>query len=355
MPIVAGLLLLPAVVPAFAPGGQSSPHVAGVVGGERPAPRGAAQAQTLDDLDDARDEVARLDDALDEANARYEAVWADIERTRSEIVALQAQRTGLAEDAAQAEEALAERARLVFMRGATNTVETLIASEDPQATVERAAMIAALQLRDRIDIEDAAATRAALSQTVALIEERQADLEVMEQDLAEVGEALSAELASAQAEADQIATLVSRQRRIERGAQQGIYACIFDQGAYRFRDTWGAPRSGGRSHRGTDVFAAFRAPVYAITSGVVQRHSRSALGGIGLYLRGDDGNVYYYAHLDSIDATGAVGRRVTAGEQIARNGSTGNASRSAPHVHFELHPGGGAAINPYPWLAAACF
>jgi peptidoglycan LD-endopeptidase LytH len=96
-------------------------------------------------------------------------------------------------------------------------------------------------------------------------------------------------------------------------------------------------------------------PVYAFTDGVIQRHSSSPLGGIGLYLRGNDNNVYYYAHLNSIASTGAVGNRVEAGEHIAYNGATGNASASAPHVHFELHPGGGAAINPYPWLAAACF
>jgi peptidoglycan LD-endopeptidase LytH len=312
-------------------------------------------AQTLDDLDDAREQVGQLDDELGAVNARYEAVWADIESTRAEIAGLEQRRAELLSVASDAEDVLAVRARATYMRGPTNTVETLVASEDPQATVERAAMIAALQLRERIGIEEAIASRVALNQTVALIAEREAQLELMQAELAELGEGLSARLAAAQAEADQIASLVSRQRRVDRGAQQGIYACIFDQGAYRFRDTWGAPRSGGRSHKGTDVFAAHRAPVYAITSGVVQRHSSSRLGGIGLYLRGDDGNVYYYAHLDSIDATGAVGNRVTAGEPIARNGSTGNADSWAPHVHFELHPGGGAAINPYPWLAAACF
>jgi peptidoglycan LD-endopeptidase LytH len=312
-------------------------------------------AQTLDDLDDAREQVGELDDELGAVNARYEAVWAELESTRAEIDDLEQRRTELSAAANAAEDVLATRARSTWMRGPTNTVETLVASEDPQATVERAAMIGALQLRERIGIEEAVASRVALNQTVALIANRESELLTLQAELDDIGQGLSAQLAEAQAEADEIATLVSRQRRVDRGAQQGIYACIFDQGAYRFRDTWGAPRSGGRSHRGTDVFAAYRAPVYAITSGVVQRHSNSRLGGIGLYLRGDDGNVYYYAHLDSIDGTGAVGNRVVAGEQIARNGSTGNASRSAPHVHFELHPGGGAAINPYPWLAAACF
>jgi murein DD-endopeptidase MepM/ murein hydrolase activator NlpD len=124
---------------------------------------------------------------------------------------------------------------------------------------------------------------------------------------------------------------------------------------FHFRDTWGAPRSGGRRHQGTDVFAPYGTPVYAFTDGVIQRHANSALGGISIYLRGDDGHVYFYAHLSSIDPSASVGTRVTRGQQVGRNGSTGTAPRNAPHVHFEVHPGGGSAINPYPWLAAACF
>jgi prolyl oligopeptidase PreP (S9A serine peptidase family) len=74
-----------------------------------------------------------------------------------------------------------------------------------------------------------------------------------------------------------------------------------------------------------------------------------------LYLAGDDGNQYYYAHLHEILPEYVPGRRVVAGELIALNGATGNADFDAPHVHLEVHPGGGAAVNPYPYAAAACF
>ncbi len=67
---------------------------------------------------------------------------------------------------------------------------------------------------------------------------------------------------------------------------------------------------------------------------------------------GDDGNEYYYAHLQSRIAP--PGKRVKAGELIAKNGKTGNARYTAPHVHFEVHPGGGAPVNPYPYVKAAC-
>jgi murein DD-endopeptidase MepM/ murein hydrolase activator NlpD len=127
-----------------------------------------------------------------------------------------------------------------------------------------------------------------------------------------------------------------------------------DRRVVSFRDTWGAPRSGGRRHQGTDVMAPFNVPVYAFTSGVVLRRSSSRLGGLGLYMRGDDGATYYYAHLNGYTTAGSAGRRVVAGEHIGYNGYTGNASRSAPHVHFERAGGGGGRQNPYAYLVAAC-
>lgn len=314
-----------------------------------------ATAQTLDDLDEAEEVVDELTAARAAAIDRYEATWATIERTRTELVALERTTEALAAEVAATTQALERRARLAFKRGPMESFEVLFQAEAAQLAVERVGLLSALQRRDRIEVEEAAAGQVALDQSRELIRVREAELLALQEVLEADAAVLQDELERASEEADEIRSLVARQRRIDRGAQQGIYACIFDAGATRFRDTWGAPRSGGRRHKGTDVFAAYRAPVYALTSGVVHRHSNSGLGGIGLYLRGDDGNIYYYAHLDAIDAGARVGTRVTAGELVGRNGSSGNASRSAPHVHFELHPGGGAAINPYPWLAAACY
>jgi murein DD-endopeptidase MepM/ murein hydrolase activator NlpD len=121
---------------------------------------------------------------------------------------------------------------------------------------------------------------------------------------------------------------------------------------YSFIDSWGAARSGGRAHKGTDIMNPMRNKVHAIVDGVISRQSTSSLGGISLYLQGDDGNEYYYAHLSSYASR--TGQRVKAGELIAYNGATGNAAWSGPHVHFEIHPGGGAPVNPYPYVKAAC-
>jgi peptidoglycan LD-endopeptidase LytH len=311
-------------------------------------------AQTLDDLDDAERVVEGFEDELDAATDAYEEVWAQIELARVELDDIRAREERYEQEARDARAAINRRARTTFMEGAGAAFEVLLASEGSRAAVQRAGMVSALQRREGVRIEDAVASRTQLDQIRALVADREAQLEAMEQELSARAAVLSDRLATAEDEAAEIRSLVSRQRRISRGSQDGIYACIFDH-AFRFRDTWGDPRSGGRRHKGTDVFAPFDHPTFAITAGVIERHSNSRLGGLGLYLRGDDGNVYYYAHLNSIEPAGAVGNRVEPGELVARNGSSGNADRSAPHVHFELHPGGGAAINPYPWLAAACF
>jgi peptidoglycan LD-endopeptidase LytH len=130
-------------------------------------------------------------------------------------------------------------------------------------------------------------------------------------------------------------------------------SCILER-PYTYVDSWGAPRSGGRTHLGTDVMAPHGARVFAFTGGVVSRESTSANGGIQLYLQGDNGVEYFYAHLSGYAVP--TGARVRTGQLIAYNGQTGNASYTAPHVHFEVHLGGsgGTPVNPYPYLKRVC-
>lgn len=121
----------------------------------------------------------------------------------------------------------------------------------------------------------------------------------------------------------------------------------------RFSDTWGAVRSGGRSHQGVDILAPSGTLLYAVQTGTITRKRADysgSLAGNALWLTAPDGTYFFYAHLSGF-ADGIVeGSAVSAGDVIGYVGATGNAS--IPHLHFEIHPGGGAAVNPYPFVKA---
>lgn len=134
---------------------------------------------------------------------------------------------------------------------------------------------------------------------------------------------------------------------VELSAGGGIVCPV--AGPVSFVDSWGASRSGGRAHQGTDMMAAQGTPTVAPVSGSVE-HRGSSLGGLSWYVHGDDGNTYYGTHLSGYDNEGAGW--VEAGTVIGYVGQSGNAG--SPHLHFEVQPGGGAAVNSYPLVAGAC-
>ena len=115
-----------------------------------------------------------------------------------------------------------------------------------------------------------------------------------------------------------------------------------------FTDDYGQPRPGGRTHQGVDMHAPSGIPELAVVSGNVT-YGDGGGGGLGAYIAGDDGNRYVYYHLSQY-----IGppRHVSPGEVIGRVGATGDAT--GPHLHFEIHPGGGPAADPYPTLAKIC-
>ena len=124
-------------------------------------------------------------------------------------------------------------------------------------------------------------------------------------------------------------------------------------GAVSFTDSWGDPRSGGRSHQGVDMIAARNTPLVAIFSGRIHRLTSGSLSGLAIWLRADNGDQFFYAHLESY-ADIIAGQSVSEGEVIGYNGSSGNAPALLPHLHFEYHPGGGSAVNPYPLVRSLC-
>ena len=122
------------------------------------------------------------------------------------------------------------------------------------------------------------------------------------------------------------------------------------QGRCSFSDSWHAPRGGGRLHEGVDIIGARGLAIYAVVDGTITRMlSGGALSGNSIRLTAPDGTYYFYAHLDGFAAGLATGQTVRAGQVIGYNGSTG---ATTAHLHFEIHPQGGAAVNPYPIVKA---
>jgi murein DD-endopeptidase MepM/ murein hydrolase activator NlpD len=119
------------------------------------------------------------------------------------------------------------------------------------------------------------------------------------------------------------------------------------RGPVRFGQGWGASRDGGRRrHQGIDLLAPAGTPLVAVADGRITRISNHdhGLGGISLRLTDHAGTGYYYAHHRRNLVH--LGQRVRRGQVIAQVGASGNARGGPPHLHFQLHPGGGAPVNP---------
>lgn len=140
-------------------------------------------------------------------------------------------------------------------------------------------------------------------------------------------------------------------------------------GSVSYEDDFGAPRHQGR-HEGNDILASWRAPVVAVEAGRIRVHTTSQSAGCMLYLYGRSGATYLYIHLNNDlgpnnDNSGPCkpgvayaeglrdGMNVRAGQLIGYVGNSGDADSAPYHLHFELHPGDGNAVSPYPWLRKA--
>ena len=137
-------------------------------------------------------------------------------------------------------------------------------------------------------------------------------------------------------------------------------------GENHYSDTFGAPRSGGRSHNGVDIMADKMVPVVAVADGTVGwMHDDQGGNCCAMSLRHDDGWESWYIHLNN-DTPGTddgqgwgfapgieSGVHVFAGQLIGWVGDSGNAEWVSPHLHFELHEPGGAVVNPTPHVDAA--
>ena len=322
-------------------------------------------------VEDARAERQRIQARLDNAArdlARSEDRAARLENRHDELSASVAeQETELAD----IDERVVDRVRQVYKHGTTvEPMVVFLASDDPDAALDRAGAVRRLVHGDRAEAEEVRAARERLRADIDRLEEVGDELQEVLARHRELAAELERDLEQAR-ETEQRLVRQERERERARARERqrqraaatpaptassapapggSGMVCPIDQ-PRSFTDTWGAARSGGRSHRGTDILSPMGTPIRAITSGVwdIRPYGRNA--GHWAILRGDDGNQYWYMHLQS--HTVGDGARVSAGQQTGTNGDTGNA-RGTPHLHFELHPGGGAAVNPYSLLRRVC-
>ena len=146
---------------------------------------------------------------------------------------------------------------------------------------------------------------------------------------------------------------------IERLRDRNLLIPVAGVAPTKIEDTFSAARDGGeRQHNAVDILAPRNTPVVATDDGVILRLSTNALGGITIYASDRDQEfVYYYAHLDHYHAGLSAGKAIQKGDTLGYVGTTGNAPKNVPHLHFQimLWPSdgkwwNGEPVNPYPVL-----
>lgn len=230
-----------------------------------------------------------------------------------------------------------------------------------RAVAAQAAADATAQVRATAELREDAEV---LARDVAADEEQQATMVRELRASSTEAEAAFARVSSRQGElADQLAARRVAEEATSSGAgggggptiAGGVCPVVGAVAGRDFSDTWGAARSGGRSHQGTDVFADRGAPIVAIHDAVVTKVSRSdiGLGGLTVTYRTSDGSEWYNAHLESVEPGLAAGTTLDRGQRVGTVGTSGNARGTPPHDHVGRRYGG-AWVNPWPTLSTLC-
>ena len=290
---------------------------------------------------------------LNQANETLNRTINEMERLEAEAAAAKARVDGL-------ESRVQSIAVQQYVQGLG---QTTVGRGDPNQLARQQALVAAVSRGSRDDLDEYRVARDDLAANTEAMRKRTEKRKAEAAAARKQRTAVESELAKLQTlmkelEARQAAEAKARGRARPAASRsaatpagpiaKGSWICPV-QGPRAFSNDWGQPRSGGRRHQGNDMMAPHGTPVVASVSGTV-RHHNSGLGGLSYYLNGDDGNTYFGTHLSSFGNAG----RVAAGTIVGYVGATGNARGGSPHLHFEIHPGGGAPVNPYPTLRAYC-
>lgn len=172
---------------------------------------------------------------------------------------------------------------------------------------------------------------------------------------AQLAKARAAKLTATQAlttkRATALAAAKAKADAAEKKARESATRCEIMVTGYHITATFG--QGGTRwahNHTGLDFAAPTGTPIHSVMKGVVIFADWAGPYGRQVQVRHEDGTVTWYNHMSKFSVS--VGETVYAGDQVGAIGMTGNTT--GPHLHFEVHPDGGAAVDPTPWLRNHC-
>lgn len=314
-----------------------------------------ALAGTKEDLDRAEAELAQARAELDRATAAWNAAIVRLDQTKAEILETRVRIDGIERRLERIDARLQRRAVVAFTNGPASTIDLLLSSSSFTEFSDRLEFLGSVEQEDvdlALEQQNAQEDLRREREDLASLAQRQAE---SASDLKAAQEVIDAQFERIQ---DRVADLTAKYKE-ELAAQRqltilgqtpnpsGALQVCPVAGPNSFIDTFGWPRD-GHTHQGIDLISPFGTPIVAAHPGRVE-HSSSSSGGLQAFVYGSSGYTFY-AHLSGYSAaSGSVG----AGTVIGYVGSTGNAG-STNHLHFEYHPGNGAAVNPYQMLLAVC-
>jgi murein DD-endopeptidase MepM/ murein hydrolase activator NlpD len=298
-------------------------------------------------LADAEARLARAERDAAQALEITEKLRFKLAKIEHRLSTLSDEQEALVLEAASAYALLVDRIADAYVRGNDADFMTLVEAKDPNEYGVRAVLVRSVLDADEAALDRYKATRSVLTDELEGLHEELGTTH-REVKWAKVNEKVTRTL---------VADTTVEVAMWQAGAQVFARGFLFPvRGLASFGDSFGAPRMTGTPyahwHEGTDVFAPAGTELVAVEDGVITRTSDNTLGGISVYLVGESGIEYYYAHLSGYAPGVTGGVSVDRGDVVGYLGSTGNARGGSPHLHFEVHVGG-RPVNPYPILATA--
>lgn len=293
----------------------------------------------------AQAEAVQLGEAFATAKQRVVDIEAELDALEASVTTLAAGDRAAVRRVEVARRQFEARAANAVVRGGNDDFSRYITTDDPNDLAVAQTLLDSVLAADQTAVREYLAAKAEVDGNLVRTAERLVDRRLeLEAARAAMLDARRADVAAR----FNLAVFAA-------GSEIVIHGFVFPVGdPHTFGDSFGFPRMMGtgyeHAHQGTDIMAPKGTPLLAAERGIITKMGSDVLGGTKIWVKGESGTYYYYAHLSAFAEGMADGLVVDAGTVIGFVGDTGNAKGGAPHLHFEIHPDGGPAVNPYPLL-----